>query len=455
MIDRTILSLISQSRLIFLPFALLVKELSIRITVALCKAERNRVEYPPSRAAFFAHPLTSTAAEGLPTMNRINRYLFRECSITSLLALLVLSFMTMLPQVLRLVDLWVNRQMPVSILGTMISLSIPKILLTTLPMALLVGILLALGRMAQESEMAVLKACGISPLQIVRPIALLALLYTALALALSTLWLPQAYHHFAALKQALLSSTTLALKPQAFSHAIPGLTFYIEEQDPQSHLLYGLLIHDRRTPDAPITLTARRGEIRTLPSGATILYLQEGARHQTLPNQHYRALRFANYQMDLGIALGLKEKTTQKQLDELSQAELSRLMRDAPPKESYEAWMEWHRRFSFPLATLILGLFAVPLGLQQNHRSGRSYALVVAVLTLILHFALLSVGETLARKQFINPIIGFWLPNLLMAVLTFYVINAAHRCRPFHWANWLANGLANLPQRLLAAPQDK
>ncbi|WP_193771154.1 LPS export ABC transporter permease LptF [Candidatus Magnetaquicoccus inordinatus] len=388
-------------------------------------------------------------------MYRIHRYLFRECAFTSLIALLVLSFMAMLPQFLRLVDLWVNRDMPVSVLGTMISLSMPKILLTTIPMALLVGILLTLGRLAQESELVVLKACGISPLQILQPVALLALLYTMLALALSTLWLPRAYHHFASLKQALLSSTTLALKPQAFSHNIPGLTLYIEEQDPQTQLLYGLLIHDRRKAETPITLTARRGEIRSLPSGETILYLQEGTRHQSLPEQHYRALRFATYQMDLGIALGSKSKASQKQLDELSQEELSQIMREASPKESYAAWMEWHRRFSFPTATLILGLFAVPLGLQQSPRSGRSYALVVAVLTLIIHFALLSVGETLARKQIITPILGFWMPNLLMASLTLYVITITHQCRPFLWANWLGNSLANLPQRLLAAPQDK
>ncbi|MBF0182929.1 MAG: LPS export ABC transporter permease LptF [Magnetococcales bacterium] len=387
-------------------------------------------------------------------MHRLARYLFLECATSSLIALLVLSFMAMLPQVLRLVDLWVNRDLPVSVLGMMISLSIPKIFLTTIPMALLVGTLLSLGRMAQESELVILKACGISPLQILQPVALLALLYTALALALSTLWLPSAYHQFADLKQTLLSSTSLALKPQAFSHAIPGLTIYFEQQDPQSQQLSGLLIHDRRNPDNPITLTARRGEIRSLPSGQTLLFLQEGTRHHSLPDQHYRALRFSHYQMDLAIALDAKANPGKQQLDEMSLAELSQQMRDAPPKESYAAWMEWHRRFSFPTATLILGLFAVPLGLQQSPRSGRSYALVVAIVTLIVHFALLSIGETMARKQIISPIIGFWLPNLCMAMLTLYLITATHQCRPFHWANWLANSLANLPQRLLAAPKE-
>ncbi|MEO5362953.1 MAG: LPS export ABC transporter permease LptF [Magnetococcus sp. DMHC-8] len=386
-------------------------------------------------------------------MNRITRYLFRECAAASLIALLVLSFVVTLPQVLRLVDLWVNRGVTVAVLGTMISLSIPKILVTTIPMALLVGTLLAMGRMAQDSELVVLKACGVSLLQVMRPIALLALLYAGGAMLLSVVWLPHAFHQFTVIKRALVSATTLALKPQTFNHAIPGLTIYTEGQETGSRLLKGLLIHDRRKPEAPITLTARRGEIQPMPGGETVLFLQEGTRHQTMGENQYRALTFATYQMDLGVVLGLKTQESSKQVDEMSLEELTRMMQEAPTDAAYEARMEWHRRFSFPVATLILGLFAVPLGLQQSHRSGRSYGLVVAIATLILHFVLLSVGETLARKQLLDPLGGFWLPNLLMALLTAYVVQATYRCRPFRLAVWLSQGLANLPQHLLSTPR--
>ncbi|MEO5339143.1 MAG: LPS export ABC transporter permease LptF [Magnetococcus sp. MYC-9] len=384
-------------------------------------------------------------------MNRISRYLFLECGIASLIALGVLTFMVMLPQVLRLVDLWVNKGVAVAVLGSMISLSIPKILLTVIPMALLVGTLLTMGRMAQESELVVFKACGISLLQVMRPIALLALLYAGFALLLSLVWLPHAFHQFAVLKQALVSATTLALKPQTFNHAIPGLTIYIEEQERQSQTLKGILIHDRRKPEAPVTLTARRGQIQPIPGGGTLLFLQEGTRHQTVGENQYQALSFASYQMDLGIALEFKTRDVKERLDELSLPELSQVMQSGLTGKGYEARMEWHRRFAFPVATLILGLFAVPVGWQQPHRAGRSSALVVAVATLLLHFTLLSLGETLARKQILDPVSGFWLPNLLMALLTAHVLYISHRCRSFWLVEWLSNTLATLPQRLLSS----
>lgn len=383
-------------------------------------------------------------------MNRISRYLFLECASASLVALVVLSFMVMLPHVLRLVDLWVNRGVSVAVLGTMISLSIPKILVTVIPMALLVGTLLTMGRMAQESELIILKACGISLWQMMRPIALLAALYTAFALMLSMVWLPHAFHQYAILKKALVSATTLALKPQTFNHTIPGLTIYVDEQDVHNRLLKGLLIHDQRKPDATITLTARRGQIEPMPGGETLLFLQDGIRHQTTAKNQYRALVFETYQMDLGIVLELKTQDIKERLDELSLDELSLVMQEGSDK-SYDARMEWHRRFAFPVATFILGLFAVPLGLQQSNRSGRSYGLVVAIVTLILHFTLLSLGESMARKHLLGPINGFWLPNLLMALLATYLAYSTHRCRPFRLAIWLSNSLATLPQRLLSA----
>lgn len=382
-------------------------------------------------------------------MNRISRYLFLECAISSLIALVVLTFVVMLPQVLRLVDLWVNKGVSVMVLGKMTFLAMPQFLVAAIPMALLIGVLMTFGRLAQESELVILKACGVSIYQIMRPVALLAMLYTLFALLLNMIWLPYSFHQFSILKKALVASTTLALKPQTFNHTIPGLTIYVGEQDIKNHLLKGVLVHDQRKPDYTVTLTARSGQIQSLPGGETVLFLSDGTRHQKIADNQYRELVFAAYNMDLGIALGLKTHDVKQQLDELSPGELLVLMRDKTTEKYHDARMEWHRRLAFPLATMILGLFAVSLGMQQSHRSGRSYGFIVAILTLIVHFFLLSLGESLARKHILGPIGGFWLPNLIMALLTGYVTVMTHRDRPFRLAIWLTQSLSTLPQWLL------
>ncbi len=385
----------------------------------------------------------------MAAMNRLSRYLFLECAQTSLIALAVLTFLIMLPQVLHLVDLWVNKGVSVAILGKMTLLSIPQFLVAALPMALLIGNLLALGRLAQDSEIVVLKASGLSLFQVARPIALLAALYTIFALLLNSIWLPKAFHNFSVMKKALVSATTLTLKPETFNQAISGLTIYVQEQHPNGQQLKGILIHDRRKPDQSVTLTARSGQLVRTREGGTLLHLTNGSRHQKLAHDQYRQLAFATYNLDLGVSLGLKTQDQEKEMDQMGMGELWSMIGGDNAGQAYRARMEWHRRMAFPGATLILGLFAVPLGMQQSHRSGRSYGFVMAVLTLIIHFLLLALGESLAGKGLIDPLFGFWLPNLLMAGLTAHVMWQTSHGRPFRAAMWLTQTLATLPQKLL------
>ena len=388
-------------------------------------------------------------------MNRISRYLLLECAFSTLIALVVFTCVIMLPQLLRLVDLWVNKGVSVAILGHMTLLAMPQFLVAAIPMALLTGTLLALGRMAQESELIVLKACGISLYQMMRPIAILTVFCTLLSLLLTMFWLPYSFHQFSVLRKGLISATTLALKSHTFNQAVPGLTIYVDEQDAKEHLLSGILVHDQRKPDSSITLTARTGQIQSLPGGETLLFLQDGTRHQKVGENLSQDLIFSTYNMDLGIVLGIKTFDVKEKLDELSMGELRTLMQGERSESSYTARLEWHRRLSFPMATFILGLLAVSLGMHYGHRSGRSYGLVVAVLTLIVHFFLLSLGESLVRKHLLDPVIGFWLPNLLMMVLTGYVALLTHRGQPFPLAIWLNQSLASLPQRLLRSSAEE
>ncbi|MBF0423080.1 MAG: LptF/LptG family permease, partial [Magnetococcales bacterium] len=302
---------------------------------------------------------------GYDIMIRLNRYLFTECAISSALVLFVLTFLIMLPKILNLVDLWVNKGVDISVLGNMILWLSPQFVVSVVPMALLMGILLALGRLSQDSEIVVLKASGVSLYQILFPIAILVSLFTFLTVLLNMTLVPDSFHRFSILRNALLSSTTLALKPQTFNQTIPGLTIYIHEKSDNGSVLYGLLIHDERKPDATVTLTARSGQLQFSGEDDSILTLNEGSRHEKLPGGRYRHLRFANYNLDLGVSLGLKSEQHKAGQREMEIIGLLNSIRHDPTEESSKSIAELHRRLAFPVAGMILGLFSVSLGLQQ------------------------------------------------------------------------------------------
>ncbi|MGN7613154.1 LPS export ABC transporter permease LptF [Magnetococcales bacterium HHB-1] len=380
-------------------------------------------------------------------MHRISRYLFSECTWTVLITLTVMTFIALLPQALQLVDLWVNKGVSAQILAELTALVIPKFIVRSIPMALLLGILLALGRMSQDSEMVILKASGISLLQIARPIAFLILLSTLLSLWLNWVWVPQTRHMFSKMRTALISSVPFSIQPQTFTRAIHGITIYVNEQDQNGRTFHGLFVHDHRNPERPVTLTAKSGYLQN-SNESTILFLTNGSRHHKTPNSGYRQLNFSSYNLDLGVSLGLKFSQKKDKLEEMTLEELLIFIQNATRQNKREATMELHRRLAVPIASLILGMLAIPLGIQ-SHRSGRGYGFVVAIILLILHFLLLTLGESMAEKQFFDPLVGFWLPNLLMAILTIYVYYLTQRERPFKAALWLAQMISVFPQRFL------
>ncbi|GAB0058965.1 Lipopolysaccharide export system permease protein LptF [Candidatus Magnetaquicoccaceae bacterium FCR-1] len=352
-------------------------------------------------------------------MKRLSRHLFQDCAATSLVTLGTLTFLIMLPQILLLTDVWINKGAPFSVLRQMILLAIPQFMVGTLPMALLTGILLTLNRMARDSELVIIKASGVSIWQMLRPVGLLVVLFTVLSLLLNWIWVPRAFFEFTTLKRALLtSSSALTLQPRTFNRDIPGLTLHVERQDPISGTLEGVLIHDQRNPKEVVTITARRAHPHTRADNKAALFLEDGSRHWVTQAGYYRHMQFTRFDLGLEVVLGLVPAHQKESVDELDPDELLAMLDQGTPEKRHAALLEWHRRLAFPAATLIMGALALPLGVRQSHRTGKSFGFAAALLILILHFLLLASGEALATRKFTTPLIGLWLPNLIMAALT-------------------------------------
>ncbi|ABK45173.1 permease YjgP/YjgQ family protein [Magnetococcus marinus MC-1] len=382
-------------------------------------------------------------------MKRLSRYLLTECALTSFTALVVLTTLVLLPQILMLVDLWVNKSVSVSVLGKMVLLIMPKFLVASLPMALLVGILIGLGRLAQDSELIVIKASGISLLRIFYPLSVPIVVVTACSLYLNWFLVPDSHTLFQNIRVALLSQNTFSIKTQTFNNTIPGLTIYVNRQSHGGKLLEGLLIHDERDPDMPVTVIAKSGMLHRGSTGETALLLKEGSRHQMAPGNAYRRLNFSTYDLELGIAFETESSSGDRAIRSYSIADLEQARIAQDPLLASEAEREWHRRFAIPLATLLLGFLAIPLAMQQNQRSGRGFGFIVAISVLILQFILLTLGEAMAKRGLISPAMGAWSPNLALLLFTSYVTYMAYHDRPIRLFQWLGAVLAMLPQRML------
>ena len=103
-------------------------------------------------------------------LKTIDRYVIREVVPPFLLALLIFTFILELPPVMDELERLVAKGVPWQTVGRIILLLMPQALGLTIPMALLVGLLIGLGRMSTDREAVALLACGVSPYRLLRPV---------------------------------------------------------------------------------------------------------------------------------------------------------------------------------------------------------------------------------------------------------------------------------------------
>ena len=114
-------------------------------------------------------------------LNRLDRYLLREVTWTFVAVTGVLLIVLLSNQFARVLGQAAANGFPADIVLTLIGLTTLQQLTVLVPIGLFLGIVLALGRLYHESEMTAMTACGVGPLRIYRPIALLAVVVAARA----------------------------------------------------------------------------------------------------------------------------------------------------------------------------------------------------------------------------------------------------------------------------------
>src|SRR5258708_17482688 len=104
----------------------------------------------------------------------LDRYVIREVLPPMILSLLIFTFILEIPPVMEQLEALVAKGVPWGTAARIILTLVPQALGLTIPMSLLVGLLIGLGRMSGDRETVALLACGVSPYPLLRPVLLLA-----------------------------------------------------------------------------------------------------------------------------------------------------------------------------------------------------------------------------------------------------------------------------------------
>ena len=363
--------------------------------------------------------------------SRLDRYILTEILGPLALGFLVYTFILLIRFLFQSAEMIIRRGLPVAMVGKLLLLTLPNIVVLTLPMSLLFGTLIAVGRLSSDSELIAMRACGVSLLTLYRPILLLSGALTILNTLLMVYVLPWGNNALQDLRLAITTQTvSQQVEPRVFYEEWEGKVVYVFEVPPGSRRWKGVFLAEAipGTENNQITV-ADWGEVLVDQAGErVVLRLFNASQHKVNLDAPDRYEISRHKRLDIVLedqfTSGQKAKMSiSKSVRELTLAELRDLLHDPATIAELRnlARVEIHKKFSIPVACLVFGLFALPLGIN-NRRGGKASGFALSIGILILYYVLLNNGEEAARYGRIPAWLSMWSPNILLAAAGIFLL---------------------------------
>lgn len=368
-------------------------------------------------------------------MRILTRYILREVTSHALLGGVLFTFVLFTSRLRPLLEIVVRNSASLSDVVRLILYFLPEALIVTIPMAVLVGILLGLSRLAADSEITAMRASGMGALDFVRIVSVVSIAALLLGMFNSLYVAPRAAAALLKLEDSLkYAQASFEVEPRVFDEDFRNLVLYVQDVRPGSGsaIWRHVFVADVTEPANPRVTTADEALVTSGGPGDLHMLMRNGGQHQissTDPNQ-YNISTFST--TDLPIQNGAQEDTHLSRSDTpilaLSVEELlrrqgpsfplARGVADTPAnreKATRPYRIEFNKRFSYPFACLVLMLVGVPLGLSSK-RGGKSTGFVLTILLVFVYYFVSSVGIALATQGKVSPFFGVWGANLAFAI---------------------------------------
>lgn len=341
-------------------------------------------------------------------MSRIDRYVFREAFVSTVITMVVLLVIFMSNQFAETLGEAAADLLPRDAVFDVFLLQFIQYLSLLAPVGVLIGILLALARLNRDSEMAALSSCGVGPVNLLKPIGFMSLL-----LALGVAWLslfkaPDASREIEEIRMRAQEELELgALEPGRFTTINGGDTVvYVAEIDADRGTPLGLFI-EQEEDETKIVVLAEEGEVvANTDSGELQLELRNGRRYIGSPGDaEFYIEEFGGH----GIPIRMETREFVESIESRSTLGLL-ASRDSESRAEF-AW-----RVSAPLSILILAVLAVPLG-RSSPREGKYARVGVGLLIFVIYENSLSIARVWIERDSVPEWLGIWWVHGALAVL--------------------------------------
>jgi lipopolysaccharide export system permease protein len=361
-------------------------------------------------------------------MDSITKYVFRQVGGVMFFIALCLTLAIWLTQSLRFVDLIVNRGLPLASYLYLALLLLPRFLVIVLPVALFAAVLFTYNKLTMDSELIVCRAVGFSQAALARPALYLALGVTAVVYSMTIYFLPASYHAFKELQWSIRHEyQNVLLLEGAFNEVSDNVIVYVRQRESDG-ALRGIMVHDMRRPDHPVTLMAENGALVRTPEGPRVLMVN--GNRQEIDNQTKRLslLYFDRYTVEMaGDRVQAEERWREPRerfLNELFFPD------DSPADRKYRLQIitEGHNRIASPLMAIAFTMIALGALLHGDfNRRGQSMRVLAACVAVVaLQAAAMALVNMGAKTAAMFPAM-YLLPIVATAVAAWVMVHRPQR----------------------------
>jgi lipopolysaccharide export system permease protein len=353
----------------------------------------------------------------------LGRYVLREVITTWIVVMGVLLVILLANEVAAVLERAAASQFPQGVVLELIYLGILQYLSLLVPVGLLLAIVLALGRLYHDSELAAALACGVRPATLYGGVIGLGVVL-AVGLAAITLFVaPGATAQALTIRNAAIRAGQFAPLQAGTFRAFGGgsAVVYAEKVDPDG-VLENVFLERNQGPTVEVDV-AQRALHTVSPDGTTqAIKLMDGESLQGIPGSpQFRVMRFGENFIPFRVP------PVNSVVTDLDAQPTAALLASADPKR--QAKLQW--RISMPLMCIVLAVLAVPLA-RLKPRQGRYARVWLAAVVWLIYSNLISAGQAWVAHGSVPAVVGLWWAHAVVVLLAIAVIlgpRAAQRLR--------------------------
>jgi LPS export ABC transporter permease LptF/LPS export ABC transporter permease LptG len=352
-------------------------------------------------------------------MRIIDRYVIREVLWPFVIGLLVFTFMLIIPFLIENAERFISKGVAIPVVLQAMATLLPQALALTIPMSLLLGLLVAFGRLSADREFVAMQACGVSLMRLLRPVGLLSVLGWAATTYVYLVAVPDANQRFREITFSVVAERAEGdVRARVFYEDFPDVVLYVREV-PAGGGWRDVFMVDSRPGQTPATYLARQGRVVIDREQETIeMVLQDGARHTADAGGKYEVFQFRQLQLRLNPETVFPREGPTPGAREMSIPQLRARAAELETQGIYphSELFEIQKKFSIPFACLVFGLIGLALG-ASNRRDGRLASFVVGIGVIFIYYVLLWLGQSLVRGHIVPPWLAAWMPNIVLGGL--------------------------------------